>query len=299
MSSLASGRVLTGAKWNHRIIDALKRDGTHNSTAFRAEVLPEDGVLDVPEWAFIKTAAPNDPQAREDLKRECEIYLLRNLASNTCFRKMYDVIGSPMSMSNSDEGGIPYAAFEWLETTVADITSLPPNILLSGIETDDITAKWETWDSYFGPALASQPGHTPCAPPEVWQCQACTPASQIWALAATSLRWMKPRILGTWDCPNAPDSRAMVWIVSRLENDVRQGEFDLAKAFISEPPPVLEQISVLENEMRHMEMPTELNDWLRLTLVVNSAESPSATQVRASQEFLAFEKSLAGMKLRD
>lgn len=50
ISSLASGQVLTGAKWNYRITDTLKGDGTHVSAAFKAEVLPKDGDLDTPQW---------------------------------------------------------------------------------------------------------------------------------------------------------------------------------------------------------------------------------------------------------
>lgn len=147
--------------------------------------------LTLPIRAFIKTASPKDPHARESLKRECEIYRLPSIASGVCFRKMYDVITNPMSISNSDDGSIPYVALEWLEATLADVkyqpsmhiyaiirtvvkTGLascailadrqlvntgrtpdlkkgwhslisldykPANILLSGIETDDITAK--------------------------------------------------------------------------------------------------------------------------------------------------------------
>lgn len=70
--------------------------------------------------AFIKTAAPNDPHARENLKREHENYLLPSIASGACFRKMYDAIGDP-----SDGGGISYAAFEWLDTTLAGVEYRP------------------------------------------------------------------------------------------------------------------------------------------------------------------------------
>lgn len=86
------------------------------------------------------------------------------------------------------------------------------------------------------------------------------------------------------------------WTVQPLENDVRQSEFNVAKALADEPPPVLEQISVLEDEMQKADMLTELKDLLRLMLVVNSGERPSATHVLASKEFLALEKALADMK---
>jgi hypothetical protein len=70
----------------------------------------------------------------------------------------------------------------------------------------------------------------------------------------------------------------------------------MAKAFIDNPPLALKQISVLEDELRKMDMPTELMELLRLMLVVNSGERPSAIHVMASKEFLALEKALAGMK---
>ncbi|KKZ61071.1 hypothetical protein EMCG_04315 [[Emmonsia] crescens] len=185
MSSLTSGQVFTGAKWNYQIVNALTGDGTHSSTVFKAKVLQKDGVLDAPQWFATLH------QAGESLKRECEIYRLPSIASGACSRKMYDVIANPMNIGNSDDGSIPYVAFEWLETTLQDVkyqpsmhiyaiirtvakTALtscailadrqlvntgrtpdlkkgwhslisldykPANFLLSGIETDDITAK--------------------------------------------------------------------------------------------------------------------------------------------------------------
>jgi hypothetical protein len=43
-------------------------------------------------------------------------------------------------------------------------------------------------------------------------------------------------------------------------------------------------------------MPTELMDLLRLMLVVNPDQRPSAIHVLASKEFLALGKAIAGMK---
>lgn len=81
--------------------------------------------LTFPTRAFIKTAAPKDQHARENLKRECERYLLPSVSSGACFRKMYDVIINPMNIGNSDDGSITYVAFEWLETTLADVKYQP------------------------------------------------------------------------------------------------------------------------------------------------------------------------------
>jgi hypothetical protein len=63
MSSLASGQVLTGAKWNYRVIDALKGDGTHKSAAFKAEVLPKDGILDASKWFAMLHPTPANSKA--------------------------------------------------------------------------------------------------------------------------------------------------------------------------------------------------------------------------------------------
>ncbi|OAX80394.1 serine/threonine protein kinase [Emergomyces africanus] len=342
LSSLASGQVLTGAKWNYRVIDALVGDGTHKSGAFKAEVLPKDGALDAPQWAFIKTAAPDDLRAKENLKREYESYLLPSIASGECFRKMYEVIGDPLNIGNGDGGSMQYVAFEWLETTLAHMqyrpgiriyaiikavvkTVLrsciiladrelvntdykPANILLSGVETNDVTAKVGDLGLVFrdGSRCSAQP--YAMRAPEVWQGQPCTQPSQVWALAAMLLCWMKPGILGTWGCPIPMIRESWCiaklmrlfpnWTVPHLENDVRQCEFNVARALIDDPPPALQEISVLEDELRNVDMPTELMDLLRLMLIVNSAQRPSATHVLASKEFLAFEKVVAGLKKR-
>ncbi|EDN09720.1 hypothetical protein I7I51_02254 [Histoplasma capsulatum] len=128
MQSPASRQVLMGAKWNYRVIDPLQGDSTHKSLAFKAEVLLENGVLDTPQWLampFIKAAAPNDQHAKENLKCEYENYFVSSIASDVCFRKMYDVIGDPVNISNGDGGSISYIAFEGLETTLADVQYKP------------------------------------------------------------------------------------------------------------------------------------------------------------------------------
>lgn len=84
------------------------------------------------------------------------------------------------------------------------------------------------------------------------------------------------------------------WTVPPLENDVRQCEFNVAKALIDDPPPELEQISVLEDEMLKADMLTVVKDLFHLMLVVSPGDRASATQVLASKEFLALDKALAG-----
>ena len=88
----------------------LKGDGTHISVAFKTEVLSKNEVHDTPRWfamqyskslnlvansatrTFIKTAAPNDKDAQENLERECQTYLLPGVSSGTSFRRLYEVV---------------------------------------------------------------------------------------------------------------------------------------------------------------------------------------------------------------
>lgn len=112
--------------------------------------------------------------------------------------------------------------------------------------------------------------------------------------------------MGTWGCPMPMirESRCIAklmrlfpsWTVQPLENDVRQCEFNVAKALIDEPPPTLEQISVLENEMLKADMLAELKGLLHLMLDVNSNERLSATHVLTSKKFLTLNEALADMK---
>jgi hypothetical protein len=147
MSTLASGHVLRGAQWNYRVLDALGGDGTHTSAAFKAEILPKDAALDArpPRWfAMLHPASAISPQlanplnqgfyqvshakhstCQENLRHECESYLLHGVASSPCFRKMYDMIGDHMSIDSNNGGSIPCVAFEWLETTLGEVEYRP------------------------------------------------------------------------------------------------------------------------------------------------------------------------------
>ncbi|EER40562.1 conserved hypothetical protein [Histoplasma capsulatum var. duboisii H88] len=117
-----------GAKWNYRVIDPLQGDGTHKSSASEAEILPENGILDTPQWLamlFPSFSAPNYQHAKENLKHEYENYFVPSIASDVCFRKMYDVIGDPVNIGSGDGGSISYIASEWLETTLEDVQYRP------------------------------------------------------------------------------------------------------------------------------------------------------------------------------
>ena len=62
MSSLTStatapamkvGQTLVGARWDYRLTKPLE-DGVHQSTVFKAEVLPRDGVISPIKWSAIR-----------------------------------------------------------------------------------------------------------------------------------------------------------------------------------------------------------------------------------------------------
>lgn len=50
MSSLAPGHLLQGLNWDYRIEHAVKGDGTHLSTVFKAKVIPHENVPNYPQW---------------------------------------------------------------------------------------------------------------------------------------------------------------------------------------------------------------------------------------------------------
>jgi len=80
------------------------------------------------------------------------------------------------------------------------------------------------------------------------------------------------------------------WTGPPIENDVRQCEFKLGKALIAESEPEILKVSSLEDEMQTIDMPPELRDLFRRLLVVDPGNRPSASEVLASEEYLALKK---------
>ncbi|KAJ6162836.1 hypothetical protein N7497_002815 [Penicillium chrysogenum] len=235
------------------------------------------------------------------------------VASAQCFRKMYDII---------DESTI---ALEWLDTTLAElkycpdirICSLirsflraaltscvvlenyeymntdykPANILLSGIQTNPIIAK--VADLGLGEQLSRSANlFQPYAmrAREVFLGKACTELSQVWAVAAMLLCWIKPApffcltTLGLWQrySGSLPD-----WEISTPETDVLKVAVESARS-LSEVPE-LQAILSLDEETKKAEMPQQLRDLLRFILVPDPKLRPSASSVLASSEFRKFE----------
>ncbi|KAI1502223.1 hypothetical protein F5X99DRAFT_408402 [Biscogniauxia marginata] len=216
MSSLAPGRILPGARWNYRILDTVKGDNTHNSAVFKAQVISPQNAIDHPQTprltllprAIIKTVSPSDAIAKDHLDHERQIYLLPDVGSTPCFRQIYDVIDNNT------------VALEWLDTTLAEVRYQPDRRTYALIK----TALRAALTSYVvlerqkiceyrymgdlglvfsaGRRINAQP--YAMRAPEVFLGEACTEPSQVWAVAAMMLCWIKPHVLGADVGPHPP-----------------------------------------------------------------------------------------------
>ncbi|KAJ5158230.1 uncharacterized protein N7500_007881 [Penicillium coprophilum] len=327
ISSLCAGNILQGAYWDYRILNLVEGDNTHISTVFKAEVIPHEhprSAPKAPQWAFIKGALPDDAIAVKNLNRELHAYSLPGVASSQCFRKLYDVI---------DDSTI---ALEWLDTTLAEVKyqpndigthSLivsvlraalnscavlagsryvntdykPANILLSGVESDCITAKVGDLGLVVpvGELINAQP--YAMRAPEVFLGQPCAEPSQVWAVAAMLLCWIKPGVLGIWGSThfllNVPWSMAKVkrlfpdWKIptpDEVDGDFLKVSVSIAKS-LGENMPELQALLPFDQETQNIEMPNQLRDLLRFMLIPNPAERPSASSVLASKELRGLE----------
>ena len=136
--------------------------------------------------------------------------------------------------------------------------------------------------------------------PEVFCGHACVHRSQIWALAATILHWIKPGILGPSGSPWLITREG--WCVARLmrlfpgwagppiANTALQCDFEIGKALVAECEPSIACTSSMEDEMQSLGMLPELETVLRGMFVVDPDKRPSAAQVLASEAFLALLK---------
>ncbi|PYH46601.1 uncharacterized protein BP01DRAFT_338092 [Aspergillus saccharolyticus JOP 1030-1] len=327
MSSLAPGHILRGTHWSYQISQPLRGDRTQTSSIFKAEVIQacNDNSSTTPRWASIKVASPSDPISVQNLAREYQVYCLPAIASAKCFRTFYDLIDNKT------------IALEWLDTTLAEVEyqpttyiySLisevlrallqscvilealgfvntdykPANVLLSRTKTNDPTAKVGD----LGLAVFPAGSRFNCQPyamraPEIFLGQACTGPSQVWAIAAMLLSWIRPGILGAWDSPSKfiDDAWSMAkikrlfphWIIptpDEVDDCVLKAVVEGAIS-CSRDVPDLQAILPFEEETEKVEMPQQLRDLLRLMLVVSPFERPSAAFVLSSKEFGSFEK---------
>lgn len=137
--------------------------------------------------------------------------------------------------------------------------------------------------------------------PEVFVGQACTEPSQVWAVAAMLLCWIKPGVLGVWDCPHPLINEA--WCMAKIRQlfphwdtptpdevhtHVLKTAVKSARSLCAKVPE-LEAILPFDEETKKVEMPHQLRDVLRFMMAPNWEQRPSASAVLASIEFQAFE----------
>ena len=137
--------------------------------------------------------------------------------------------------------------------------------------------------------------------PEVFLGNACTEPSQVWAVAAMLLCWIKPGVLGVWDSPHPLLNEA--WSMAKIQrlfphweipppeivkDDILKAAVDCARSLCKKTPELL-AILPLDEETKRVEMPQQLRDLLRFILVPDPKARPSASSVLASTEFGRFE----------
>lgn len=136
--------------------------------------------------------------------------------------------------------------------------------------------------------------------PEVFLGKACTEPSQVWAVAAMLLCWIKPGVLGAWGCPfpviNNAWSMAKIqrlfphWEIPTLEiaEDPNLKVAVKRAQSLSEKVPELQAILPFDDETKKVDMPQQLRDLLRFILVPDPEKRPSASSVLASRQFRDF-----------
>ncbi|PWY91601.1 hypothetical protein BO94DRAFT_555414 [Aspergillus sclerotioniger CBS 115572] len=273
--SLVPGFLLRGARSNYRILRTMTGDNTHISTIFKAAVVPHENARqlpDAPNWAIIKVA---DAKSMKCMTREQQVYHFPGVASAECFRKMYDVIDDNVRYQPDQDTDALIMSF--LRATLTSCVVLeshqhvntefkPSNILISNLNTDSIITKVDD----LGLVVPSN-SFRECQPfamraPEVYLGAPCTEPSQVWAIAAMILEWVKP----DWDLPRPED----------VDDPI----------FKEQVAPDLGTISPFDKETRKVEMPQELRDLLRYMMVLHPEKRPSAMHVLASKEFRDFER---------
>ncbi|KAI0896252.1 kinase-like domain-containing protein [Annulohypoxylon nitens] len=319
MSSLASGSIIQGAKWNYRLIrEITKGDATHETTVYKATVDPHKNDIKAPQWAVIKVAHDEDTKRSMGLELAC--YRLPKVASTPCFRRMYDVI---------DDSTI---ALEWLDNTLLEVeyhptlenyilikevlraalTSCvilgdqgyvnmdykPSNILVSQAVNGYITAKVGDFGRVLPAGLYTNVPYAMRAP-EIFLGEKCTPPSQVWAVGAMLLTWMKPSLLGVGGCPR-PEIDDFWCLMKMKQLFLDQTDFPtddpnqlvdlkIVREFIESQTP-LRIICPFEEEAKRLGLPEAITDILRLMLVVDVGNRPSASSILESAEFQALEK---------
>ena len=129
--------------------------------------------------------------------------------------------------------------------------------------------------------------------PEVWQGNPYGQPSQVWALAATLLHWIKPAMLGLSGSPSPdviePWSLAKLmrlfpdWKGPPVDDERLRRRFEDAQTLTTTARRVM--FSSWEEEKQGMGLRTEVLDLLDRMLVVDPNQRPSAAELLESDEF--------------
>ncbi|KAG8161542.1 hypothetical protein KVR01_008529 [Diaporthe batatas] len=177
----------------------------------------------------------------------------------------------------------------------------PANILLSGVDTGRITAKVGDLGLVVPDGYLHNARPYAMRAPEVFLGQPCIKISQVWAVGALLLCWVKPGILGAWDSPHPLINEA--WCMAKIKRlfpewhipTPEQVERPTLKSAV-ESAVILSQneegpqsIGSFAEETQNLKMPGQLRDLLNLMLVVDPCQRPSASAVLESKEFKTFQ----------
>ncbi|KAK0247081.1 hypothetical protein LTR29_017516 [Friedmanniomyces endolithicus] len=257
----------------------------------------------------VKTAAPGHEASRDGLIREYKTLKMQSVAASKYIRTMYDVVSDPMELNDEKRNDYPGLVLEWFDTTLQDI---PPEryrhnlALLHAI----ILAVLSSSATFHSENLVNTELGISVLPfamraPEVWRGLACLHQSEVWALAAMLLVWMKPGILGT-SAINGYIT-GPIWSIAKLmqlfprwkgppsDRDFRRDEFEIAEMLSREPDSERQgekrvKVATLEEEMQTMRIPVVLRVLLRVLLIPEPEVRPSASEALASKEYQALRK---------
>ncbi|KAF2476364.1 kinase-like protein [Lindgomyces ingoldianus] len=238
------GRTLFGCKGRYLLSKRLEHD-RHDSTVFKAKVLPGNKANIASEWVLIKTATPGNEDTRKSLEREYNTYQSPTIASSPCIRALYDVVGDPRDLTSC---GSACLVLEWMDHTLAELrpesvrnnytllkafirASLSAldafkqeglayidvksaNVLLSNIDTGNPIVKIADLGLACpeGSLKFAQPYATRA--PEIYRGFACTHRADVWALAVTVVELFNSDLFGfsDMDC-NVPVEG---WCIAKL-----------------------------------------------------------------------------------
>ncbi|KAM3422436.1 hypothetical protein BST61_g2785 [Cercospora zeina] len=290
-------------------------------TVLEAEVLQDKRNLISAHSVIVKTARRGDEASRDDLIREYNTYQVQNVSSSKYIRQLFDVVGDLQELKSEKCLTYPSLVLECFDATLQDIppephrqnltllhaiiravlsssaalnsenlvnTDIKPdNILVSGLDTNDLTVKLGDLGSVYNEGQLMNASHLPCA---------------LRKYGAVLLAPDSLRILGTSGINGY--ITAPIWSIAKLmqlfpcwkgrpsDKEFRQEEFEIAEMLLREPDserPGEKRVKVmsLDEEMQALQMPLILQDLMRALLVPEPDERPSASEALASNDYLS------------